>query len=342
MNHFSLQPGGEIAELCTYCVERGGLSAEEARAWMVQATQSPEAQSELLAIARAVRDRALPDREVAFCGIFQAKLGGCAEDCAFCCQSSHHKAMGSKSRPMASTEELMNRARTLASMGARAFSIVTAGRRLKDPADIDVVCRVVEQVSKELGLETCASLGRIPRSSFRRLSDAGLSRYHHNLEAAPSFFPELITTYRIEESIETMALAREAGLAICSSGVFGAGESDEQRVELIALLRDLGVEGLPICFLEPHQGTPLGDRPLLDAEVALRIIALHRLMMPRADIIVTGGRLLVLGEGQGAVYDAGANGVMVGDYPTTFGGELEADHKAVRERGFIARRPYRK
>lgn len=316
-----------------------GISTEEALRWLELADDSEEAQAEMLDVARRTRDRERPEQEIAFCGILQAKVGGCVEDCAFCNQSLQHRALGSQPRGLSSFDEIMSRARDVKAMGARAFSVVTAGRHITSPAEIDTLCRVVEQVSTTLGLESCASLGRVGSSTLRSLADAGLDRYHHNLEASPSFFPEVVTTYRLEESLETIALAHEEGLVICSSGVFGLGETNEQRVELVELLRNLGVEGLPICFLEPQPGTPLDKRPLLELDEALRIIALHRLMMPAADVIVTGGRWSVLGERQGAAIDAGANGVMVGDYHTTFGGELERDHRMVSERGFALRRP---
>lgn len=319
--------------------ERGGISTEEALHWLKRAAKSEEAHAEMLDVARRIRDREIPIREIAFCGILQAKVGGCVEDCAFCCQSLHHHALGSAPRGLSSVDEIMNRARTVKAMGARAFSIVTAGRHVASSSEVDTICRVIEQISTKLGLETCASLGRVRSATFRRLVDAGLDRYHHNLESSPSFFQEVISTYAIDESLETISIARDEGLAICSSGVFGLGETDDQRVELVDLLRSHNIESLPICFLEPQPGTPLEGRSLLEIDEAQRIIALHRLMLPAADVIITGGRWSVFGERQGAAIDAGANGVMVGDYPTTFSGELEIDHRMVSRRGFALRKP---
>lgn len=223
-------------------------------------------------------------------------------------------------------------------MGARAFSIVNSGRR-PSQRELDVVCETVSEVRRALGLECCASLGRVTAPQIDQLVRAGLTRYHHNLEAARSFFPEIITTYSYEESIETIGLAHETGLDVCSAGVFGIGESNEQRVELISALRDLAVESVPICFLEPHPGTALEHRTPLEPEEALAIIAVHRLMLPAADIIVTGGRHVVLRKMPGRTLDAGADGFMVGDYPTSFDDELQEDLRALRERGMSLRQP---
>lgn len=318
-------------------VPAGGLSAAEALALLERGGSVHE---ELLAAARTARERFLPDREVAFCGILQAKLGGCPEDCAFCCQSARYPTLvGPRPRPLASEEEMVARARRIRDLGGRAFGVVVAGRRLSEAEELDRVARVVERVRGEVGLEPCASLGRVGRAVLVRLASAGLVRYHHNLEAAPSFFPRVVTTYRQEESLETLAAAAEAGLELCSSGVFGLGEGPAERVELIALLRDLGVRSLPLCFLEPREGTPLGDLPLLDPDEALRIVAIHRLMVPTADVIVTGGRDLVLADRGDRVLEAGANGLMVGDGVATFGPEVRRDRALVPAAGCRLRSP---
>ncbi len=319
-------------------VPEAGLDGSVALEIATRAAADDAAATDLLALAGAVRERQKPD-EIAFCGILQAKIGGCPENCGFCNQSVHHGSLGGLSRPLVDERALFTRAQKIASMGGRAFSIVTAGRRLSGAAELNLLCRVVERVRQEVGLECCASLGRLDRRALRQLRSAGLQRYHHNLEAAPSFFPQVITSYKQERSLETIAAARDEGLSICSAGVFGLGETDAHRVELLELLQMLHVEGAPLCFLEPHPATPFADQPLLDPDEALRIIALHRLMLPWADVIVAGGRLLVLGERQGDALNAGANGLMVGDYPTDFDGELERDHEISRARGLLPRRP---
>jgi biotin synthase len=233
---------------------------------------------------------------------------------------------------------MLARARQLRDMGARAFGVVASGSR-PSAGELERICRVVERVRTELGLEPCVSLGRVTAPQLRRLREAGLARYHHNLEAARSFFPQVITTYEYQESVETIERAHQAGLAVCSSGVFGMGESAAQRVELIEAIRDLRVESIPICFLEPHPGTPLGGRQPLDAEEALAIIAVHRLLLPDREIIVTGGRRLVLGGMTDQILEAGAEGVMIEDYPSSLTGELSRDLRAIREAGMSPRPP---
>ncbi len=281
----------------------------------------------LMERAREVREANLPGEGVSLCGILLAKCGKCPEDCGFCAQSRRSAAF-CPTTPLASVEDMVERARQLRDMGARAFGVVAAGSR-PGAGELDRICRAVERVRAELGLECCASLGRVSAAQLRRLRDAGLVRYHHNLEASRSFFPRVITTYEHEESLDTVRRAHDAGLPVCSSGVFGLGESDEQRVELIRELRDLAVESIPICFLEPHPGTPLGHREPLSPEEALAIIAVHRLMLPDRDIIVTGGRNLVLRGQTDRILAAGASGLMIEDYPSELGGSLAHDLRAI-------------
>lgn len=292
----------------------------------------------LFSRARAAREAFMPDGKIAFCAIINAKSGRCPENCAFCSQSVHFKT-GCDVYPLVAVEPILERARKVKEMGARAFSVVTSGSRLEKATEIDAICEAISRIREELGLECCASLGRTSYPVLQRLKEAGLLRYHHNLETAHSHFEKICTTYTYDESLDTIRAAASSGLKVCSGGIFGMGESLEQRVELGQTLRQLEIGSVPINFLNPRPGTPLADLPLLSAEEALRAVAVFRLMMPARDILVAGGRELVLGEKQDLLFQAGANALMVGNYLTTGNRNAERDRRMVSEQGYSLREP---
>lgn len=257
------------------------------------------------------------------CGIINAKSGQCQENCAFCAQSAHHAAH-TPVHPLLSSDEIVRRAHALAEAGASRFGIVTSGTSLSD-AEIDALCPIIARIRCETPLQVCGSIGMLDRQRALRLKEAGLQRYHHNLETAASFFPTICSTHTYAEDIESIQAAREAGLAICCGGIFGMGESWEQRIEFSQTLATLEVDCIPINFLTPIPGTPLAGTALLPPREALRIVSLLRLMHPCRDLVICGGRSTVLGEWDSWVIAAGANGLMTGDYLTTTGSPYERD-----------------
>ncbi|MCX6339484.1 MAG: biotin synthase BioB [Candidatus Aureabacteria bacterium] len=268
---------------------------------------------------------------VALCAIVNARSGLCGEDCKFCAQSAHHQT-GVTTYPMLAEEDILERARQAREMGARYFSVVTSGRRLSGD-EVEIVCGIVRALRGTDGLIPCASLGELSADTARRLKDAGLSRYHHNLECAERFFPRVCATHGWRDRVRTVSAAKAAGLEVCAGGIFGLGENWEDRVDLALALRDLEVDSVPLNFLAPVRGTPYEFQPPLAAEDALRIIALFRIMLPRAEIRIAGGRELILGEMQSRVFLAGANGIMIGDYLTTKGRKPEDDLQMIEQLG---------
>jgi biotin synthase len=285
----------------------------------------------LMARAGAMREAA-KGRQVNLCGIINAKSGRCPENCAFCAQSAHFRTEIT-TYPLIGPARIIEHARSLAGKGVREFSIVTSGKSLGKPAEIDSVFDTVARLREEGRVLRCASLGVLPRVVLARLKEAGLTKYHHNLEVARSFFPRICTTHDYEEDIAVIREARELGLKVCSGGLFGLGESRAQRIELAETLRDLEVDAIPINFLNPIPGTPLADRPVLPAVECLKIIALFRLMMPERDIYVCGGREASLRDLQSWIFMAGANGLMVGNYLTTSGRNIDLDLAMIRDLG---------
>jgi biotin synthase len=222
--------------------------------------------------------------------------------------------------------------------GATNFSIVTSGRRIASEPELATLESVLRDITRDTSLRRCASLGFMDEGRLRRLRKAGLQRYHHNLETAPSFFPRICTTHTFEQKLGTLRAARSVGLSVCSGGIFGVGESPEQRVELADILRELGVDAVPINFLDARPGTPLERQPRLTPEECLATIAIFRLMLPHAEIIVMGGREAQLRDMQGETFRAGASATLIGDYLTTPGSVPSEVLDLVRNRGLRPRR----
>ncbi len=302
---------------------------------------SPSASQELLKIeddllpllfhgACRIRDQ-FTGREIRLCAIVNAKSGRCPEDCSFCAQSAHHKTR-IETYPLMAPEEVLRRAREAEAMGAKHFSIVTSGTTVKGE-DLEKVVETLLLLKKETGLYLCGSLGIIPQNTADRLKKSGLSRYHHNLETASSFFSEICTTHSYEDDLNTLRHAKEAGLEVCSGGIFGLGESPEQRLELAYTLRQAGINSVALNFLNPVAGTPLQKAtPLRPLEI-LKSVALFRFILPRKEIRICGGREYGLRDLHPLVIWAGANGIMIGDYLTTKGRDYRADLQMIRDLG---------
>lgn len=280
--------------------------------------------------ASSLRERYFGKR-IGLCAIVNAKSGLCPEDCAFCAQSRHNRAEVSV-YGLLPPEEVLKAAERAKAMGVGRFSIVTSGRRLSQ-GELDRVLRAVELVRERTGLKVCASLGFLGYKEAIRLKEAGLSRYHHNLEAAPSFFPRVCTTHTMEEKFETIAAVKEAGLEVCSGGILGLGEGREERWELALTLKELGVQSVALNFLHPIKGTKYEGAQGITPLEALRSVALFRFVLPDREIRICGGRLYALRDLHPLVFLAGANGLMVGDYLTTKGRDWREDLKMLEDLG---------
>lgn len=290
----------------------------------------PEHTIDIIALAGKIRSEFKTNR-VFTCGITNAKSGLCSQDCAFCAQSAHHKT-DLYEYPLLSADELLRRAVDMEKNGATHFSFVTSGYKLSQ-TEIDTICRCAEEIKKKGRLTLCASIGMLDEKSARQLVASGISKYHHNLETAESFFGEICTTHAYAEDIAAITDAKAAGLKICSGGIMGLGESWEQRVELAFTLRDLDVFSIPINFLNPISGTKMENRALLSPMEALKCIALFRIIHPIKGITICGGREVTLKDFQSWVFLAGANGLMIGNYLTTKGRDIHMDIEMIRDMG---------
>lgn len=289
----------------------------------------------LLSSAERIR-RAFKANEVNLCSIVNAKSGLCPEDCTFCAQSVHYNT-GVKTYPMLDAYKIIEVAKDAVGYGAREFSIVTSGKGVNKEWDVETLIEALAGIRTKTPLERCASLGILTEEVLLRLKEAGLQSYHHNLETARSFFKDVCTTHDYEEDVNTVRMAKELGFYVCCGGVFGLGESREQRVELAMTLRGLDVDSVPINFLNPRPGTPLEKANYLTPIECLKIIALYRFMLPSKDIVICGGRQVNLRDMQCLIFTAGANGMMIGNYLTTMGRPPEEDLQMIRDMGLKPR-----
>jgi biotin synthase len=277
----------------------------------------------LAVLAHEVRlDRCGPTVEVE--GILSAKTGGCPEDCHFCSQSSRFSDSPVRPGPILNLDEILAAARETKELGASEFCIVCAVRG-PDQRLIDRVLEATELVKRETSLNVAASLGILAREQARTLAEGGVHRYNHNLETARSFFPSIVSTHTWEERFETCTYVHEFGMELCCGALLGMGESDEQRIELLMQLRDAGPAEVPINFLNPRPGTPLGDRTLVEPLEAIKWIALFRLALPNVILRYAGGREVTLRELQAMGMTSGINALIVGNYLTTLGRKPQSD-----------------
>jgi biotin synthase len=281
-----------------------------------------------LALAHEVRMRWCgPEVEVE--GIVSVKTGGCPEDCHFCSQSGRFETPVRAAR--LDIPSLVEAARQTAATGATEFCIVAAVRG----PDARLMAQVrdgVAAIKAAVDINVACSLGILTRAQGEELAELGVHRYNHNLEAARSYFPQVVTTHTWEERWETLMLVRELGMEVCCGCILGMGETLEQRAELAAQLAALDPDEVPLNFLDPRPGTPFADYEVLEAADALRAIAAFRLALPRTVLRFAGGRELTLGDlGARQGVAGGINAIIVGNYLTTLGRDPQADLDLLEE-----------
>ena len=296
-----------------------GISPDEALAILeLPDTEVPA----LVALAHEVRlANAGPEVEVE--SIISAKTGGCPEDCAFCSQSRHWPTPV-RPEPFIDIPRLVEAAKRAQDQGATEFCIVLAVRG-PDERIMQQVLAAVDALHRDTDMHVAASLGILTREQAVQLREAGVRRYNHNLETARSHFSKIVSTHTWEERWETCQLVLELGMELCCGGIFGMGETTQQRVEFAFELKELGPREIPMNFLNPRPGTPLADKPLVKPLDAIKTIALFRLLFPDVVLRYAGGREVTLRELQSLGMLAGINGIIIGNYLTTLGRKPEDD-----------------
>lgn len=283
---------------------------------------------ELIVRANRVR-REFMGSKMELCSIINAKSGRCGEDCKFCAQSSKHNSKVS-TYPLKSIDEIVKAARKAKETGAEKFGIVTSGNR-PSSSELDIIVAAVSEIMDKVGIVVCASLGALRENDLRRLKEAGLSRYHHNIETSPRFYSNIVSTHSFKERVETIAAAKAAGLEVCSGGIIGMGETWQDRIDMACILRELNVDSVPINILTPIKGTPFESTEPISCSDVIRTIAIFRIILQDKVIKIAAGRETALGDFQGLGFMAGANGMLIGGYLTVKGRAIDADQRLSEE-----------
>jgi biotin synthase len=276
----------------------------------------------LMACADRIRKMFRGD-EIEVCAISNVRSGNCSENCSFCAQSGHYKTNAPVYNYI-SDEELISQAEQAREWGASDFGIVSKGWGVRSDKERTKLREYFGAMKQNSDIGRCASLGVLTKDTALQLKEYGLENYHHNLETAKSYFDNVCTTHTYQENIDTIVHARDAGLRVCAGGILGMGENLAQRIELAVTLRELGVESVPLNFLNPQAGTPFGNITPMEPMEILQNIAVFRFMLPKTEIRIAGGRPF-LGDMQSMIFMAGASGVMIGNYLTTAGRNVDDD-----------------
>lgn len=286
---------------------------------------------ELCRVADEVRQKWCGN-EVHTCSIVNARSGRCGEDCKWCAQSAHHKT-GINEYEHIPHDEMMQAFHANKDRNVKCFSLVTSGRKVM-PAHMAYFCSLYKEAAQEGGVNLCASMGLLDREQLQQLWDAGVRKYHCNLETSASYFPKLCSTHTVEDKLKTIAMAREIGFKICSGGIIGMGESMRDRVELATQAREAGASSIPVNILQPIKGTPLENIPPISEDEIARSVALMRLVAPKCTLHFAGGRARLSHDALVRIMRGGINGALVGDMLTTIGNNIDADYRLFEETGY--------
>ena len=251
--------------------------------------------------------------EIQVCTLLSVKTGGCPEDCAYCPQAARYHT-DVKVHKLMEVEEVLSAASEAKSKGSTRFCMGAAWREVRDNRDFDKVIEMVKGVN-EMDMEVCCTLGMITESQAQRLQEAGLYAYNHNLDTSENYYNEIISTRQFDDRIHTLENVRKSGISVCSGGIIGMGETTEDRVAMLVTLANMPVhpESVPVNALVPVEGTPLEKQPKVPVWDMVRMIATARIMMPRAMVRLSAGRVMMSDEEQTLCFMAGANSIFSGE-----------------------------
>jgi biotin synthase len=291
----------------------------------------------LLYRAQTVHRAHHAEDEVQLCTLLSVKTGGCPEDCGYCPQSAHHEG-GVSAEKSLDVGEVLTAARTAQAAGATRFCMGAAWREVKDGPAFDNVVEMVRGVSG-MGMEACCTLGMLTGAQARRLKEAGLHAYNHNLDTSRRHYRSIISTRTYDDRLATIDNVRKAGITVCSGGIIGMGESIDDRCEMLRTLAELDPqpESVPINTLVAVEGTPLADAAPIDPLELVRMIATARILMPKTRVRLSAGRMSLSHEAQLLCFMAGANSIFYGDKLLTTGNpDVDDDQALLRKAGLRA------
>ena len=283
---------------------------------------------ELVSFAGGIKKKFVKDT-FELCNIINAKSGLCGEDCKFCAQSSKYQT-DVRIYPLKTKKQIVSAALKAKEIGAEKFGIVTSGSRLS-PKELNEIVEAVSAIKEKVSISICASLGKLKKSELSLLKEAGLSRYHHNIETSRRFYPEVVSSGSFDERINTIKFAKEVGLEVCSGVIIGMGEDWDDRFDIALTLKELDVESVPINLLVPIKGTPFEKIEPLSCADAIRTICIFRIILKDKIIKIAAGRESILKDFQAMGFIAGANGMLIGGYLTIKGRDVKDDIKLVEE-----------
>jgi len=272
------------------------------------------------------------------CALCNIQSGRCSEDCRFCAQSGHYTTPGPE-YGLISEEEILNQAKAAESLGATEFCLVSSGRGFPDGDRFDRIVRTLSRIGRETSMRADCSLGFLTDEQMRKLKTVGVFRNNHNLETSERHFASVCTTHRWSDRLEHVKRLGQEGIEPCSGGIFGVGESHADRLDLAYALKSAGAQCVPINILNPRPGTPLEHSQVPSPMEVIRFVAIYRLIFPKATIKIAGGRETSLRELQASAMQAGANGLVLGNYLTTSGRNAATDLQMMRDLGFEVKAP---
>lgn len=283
---------------------------------------------ELVGIAHQCHLRFHPLGEIQVCKLVSIKTGGCSEDCAYCPQSASYQT-GVAAKPLMTVDEVLQEVSEAVRLGASRVCLGAAWREVRDGKQFNTILEMVREV-RSLGVEVCCTLGMVSKEQLERLQSAGLYAYNHNLDTSESHYKKIITTRTYQERIDTIQRAQETGLSVCSGGIFGIGETHEDRMQFLLTLsrRSPHPQSVPLNRLTPIRGTPLENAEPVQFWEFLRLIALFRIVLPKAVLRLSCERNKMSIEQQALAFFAGANSIFCGEKMlTTTNVSIESDEK---------------
>ena len=283
----------------------------------------------LLKGADRIREKYNGDK-VDLCSIMNGKSGKCSEDCTFCAQSSHYTTEAEE-YPLISYDDVYKRAKEMDDKGVNRFSIVTSGKGVTED-DFDKLVDIYSKLEKNTNLSLCASHGVISYEKAHKLKQTGINMYHHNIETSKNHYKKICTTHSYDERVQTVRNVKKAGMEVCCGVILGMGETIEDRLNMIFEIKELGVNSIPVNILHPVKGTPLEKLDILEPMEILKTIAIYRHIIPKAHIRYAGGRS-ALKDKQSLGLRGGVNALLVGDYLTTVGSNIDDDKQTVKNLG---------
>ena len=270
---------------------------------------------------------------VEFCSLINARNGKCSQNCKYCAQSSHY-CTNIESYPLVEVDEVIKVAKEAKANKVSRFAIVTSGKTPDEGRDFQIELDMIKEINKLGGLMPCASIGILDEEQAKQLAQAGLKRFHHNINTCRSYYPEICTTHTYEDRINTCKLVKKYGMELCCGVILGMGESVEQRIEMAIELAEIEPESIPINILMPIPETPFENyHNKIDEENILRTMAIFKIANPNAVVRFCGGRMKLSQENQELALKTCVEGILIGNYLTTVGKEPSEDIKTIEKLG---------